>query len=163
MDFSGEDLCTDAYIRAWRTGMSAPPAKAREITAKADKNVRPPDARSQGGKQVRSRFDLRPLLSLLLLLLPLPVDIKRPLFAANLHFTCPFERVPGDGELVLDHELVISSLPLGRESQVGVLQFHVLESLILLVRPVHRPGELVAVFRDRQCGRALPVADCVVE
>src|SRR4029453_1122452 len=43
-----------------------------------------------------------------------------------------------------------------------VLQFHVLELLVLLVRPAHRPDELVPVLLDRQLGRPLLAADLVL-
>src|SRR4029434_8474471 len=57
---------------------------------------------------------------------------------------------------------VIPKHPHGGEGQFSVFQFHVLELRLLLVRPSHRPGELVAVLLDRQRGRPLLVADLVL-
>src|SRR6266851_27620 len=99
---------------------------------------------------------------LLVLLLPLPLDVELPLLAPDLRCAFPFELVPVDRELVLDGELVIHKHPLGGEGQISALQFHVLEFRLLLVRPAHRPGELVPVLLDRQCGRPLHVADLVL-
>src|SRR5436190_364477 len=99
---------------------------------------------------------------LLVLLLPLPLDVELLLLAPELRCTFPFELVPGDRELVIDRDLVTHELPHGGERQITVLQLHILELLILLVRPAHRPGELVPVLLDRQCGRPLHVADLVL-
>src|SRR5206468_9630682 len=52
--------------------------------------------------------------------------------------------------------------PHGGEAQLSVFQFHVLEFRLLLVRPDHRPGEVVPVLRDRQRGRPLLVANLVL-
>src|SRR5438128_5504985 len=98
---------------------------------------------------------------LLVLLLPLPLDVELLLLAPELRCTFPFELVPGDRERVLDGDLVIHKLPHGREGQIPVLRFHVLEFRRLLVRPAHRPGELVPVLLDRQCGHPLLAADLV--
>src|SRR6185436_19687854 len=98
---------------------------------------------------------------LLVLLLPSPLDVERPLLAPTLYCTFPFKLVPGYRELVLDVELVIPKHPHGGEGQFSVFQFHILEFRLLLVRPAHRPGELVPVLRDRERGRPLLVADLV--
>src|SRR5262249_28770802 len=99
---------------------------------------------------------------LLVLLLPLPLDVELPLLAPELRGAFPFELVPVDRELVLDGELVIHELPHGGERQSAVLQLQVLEFLRLLVRPAHRPGELVPVLLDRQGGHPLHAADLVL-
>src|SRR3989441_9879660 len=99
---------------------------------------------------------------LLVLLLPLPLDVELLLLAPELRCTFPFELVPGDRELVLDGELVFHKHPLGGEGQISGFQFHVLEFRLLLVRPAHRPGELVPVLLDRQGGRPLLAADLVL-
>src|SRR6266478_8526107 len=99
---------------------------------------------------------------LLVLLLPLPLDVELLLLAPELRCTFPFELVPGDRELVLNGDLVIHKHPLGGEGQISFLQFHVLEFRLLLVRPAHRPGELVPVLLDRQCGHPLLAADLVL-
>src|SRR2546425_9880218 len=99
---------------------------------------------------------------LLVLLLPLPLDVELLLLAPELRCTFPFELVPGDRELVLDGELVFHKHPLGGEGQISGFQFHVLEFRLLLVRPAHRPGELVPVHLDRQCGRPLLLANLVL-
>src|SRR5438128_8262942 len=99
---------------------------------------------------------------LLVLLLPLPLDVELLLLAIELRCTFPFELVPGDRELVLDGDLVIHKHPHGGEGQISFLQFHVLEFRLLLVRPAHRPGELVPVLLDRQCGDPLLAADLVL-
>src|SRR6266481_8412793 len=105
---------------------------------------------------------MNPAQSLLVLFLPLPLDVERPLLAPTFYRTFPFKLVPGYRELVLDVELVIPNHPHGGEGQFSIFQFHVLELRLLLVRPAHRPGELVAVLRDRQRGRPLLVADLVL-
>src|SRR5438132_3996524 len=99
---------------------------------------------------------------LLVLLLPLPLDVELLLLAAELRCTFPFELVSGDRELVVDGDLVIHEHPHGREGQIAALQFHVLEFRVLLVRPAHRPGELVPVLLDRPCGHPLLAADLVL-
>src|SRR2546422_10798749 len=93
---------------------------------------------------------------------PASLQCRTPAFAPSLHCTFPFELVPGDRELVLDVEFVIPKHPLGGEGQICILQFHVLEIRLLLVRPAHRPGELVPVHLDRQCGRPLLLANLVL-
>src|SRR5262249_5442478 len=98
---------------------------------------------------------------LLVLLLPLALDVELPLLAPDIRRALPFELVPVDHELVLDGDLVIHELPHGGERERTVLQFQILEVRRLLVRPAHRPGELVPVLRDRQGGRPLLVADLV--
>src|SRR3984893_8813369 len=110
----------------------------------------------------RRTTDFKTTQPLLVLLLPLPLDVELLLLAPALRCTCPFELVPGDRELVLDGDLVIHKHPLGGEGQISFLQFHVLEFRLLLVRPAHRPGELVPVLLDRQCGHPLLAADLVL-
>src|SRR5207342_1649923 len=73
---------------------------------------------------------------LLLLLLPLPLNIKLRLLAIALHGSFPFELVPINRELVINVDRVLPNHPLGGERQLRVLQFHVLEFRVLLVRPV---------------------------
>src|SRR5438874_11056391 len=100
--------------------------------------------------------------SLLVLLLPLPLDIKFPLFAPYFRRAFPLELVPVNRQLVLDGDLVIHELPHGGERERTVLQLQILEFRLLLVRPAHRPGEFVPVLLDRQGGRPLLVADLVL-
>src|SRR5262245_27285743 len=104
---------------------------------------------------------LPPLCSLLALLLPLPLDVDLPLLAPDFR-ALPLELVAVDLQLVLDGELVIHELPHGGERQSTVLQFHVLEVRLLLVRPAHRPGKFVPVLLDRQGGRQLQPTDLVL-
>src|SRR5882672_8526190 len=99
---------------------------------------------------------------LLVLLLPLPLNVELLLLAPEVRCTFPFELVPVDRELVLDVDLVIHKHAHGGEGQISFLQLHVLEFRLLLVRPAHRPGELVLVLLDRQCGRPLLAADLVL-
>src|SRR5438552_10019618 len=106
--------------------------------------------------------DFKTAQPLLGLLLPHPLDVELLLLAPELRCTFPFELVPGDRELVLDGDAVIHKHPHGGEGQVLVLQFHVLEIRLLLVRPAHRAGELVPVLLDRQCGHPLLAADLVL-
>src|SRR3984893_5736490 len=110
----------------------------------------------------RRTTDFKTTQPLLVLLLPLPLDVELLLLAPELRCTFPFELVPGDRELVLDGDLVIHKHPLGGEGQNSFLQFHVLEFRLLLVRPAHRPGELVPVLLDRQGGHPLLAADLVL-
>src|ERR1700676_2881883 len=110
----------------------------------------------------RRTTDFKTAQPLLVLLLPLPLDLELLLLAPELRCAFPFELVPVDRELVLDGDLVIHKHPLGGEGQISVLQFHVLEFRLLLVRPAHRPGELVPVLLDRQCGHQLLAADLVL-
>src|SRR5881392_111854 len=105
----------------------------------------------------RPATDFKTAQPLLVLLLPLPLDVELLLLAPELRCTFPFELVPGDRELVLDGDLVLHKHPHGGEGQISVLEFR-----LLLVRPAHRPGELVPVLLDRQCGRPLHVADLVL-
>ena len=99
---------------------------------------------------------------LLVLLLPLPLDVKLLFLATKLRRSFPLELVPVDRQGVVDRDRVPLELPHGRERQLPVLEFHVLEFLILLVRPVHRPDKIVPVLLDRQFGRPLLVADFVL-
>src|SRR5262249_49002991 len=92
----------------------------------------------------------------------LPLDGELLRLAPEIRCAFPFELVPVDHELVLDGDLVIHKHPHSGEGQISVLQFHVLEFRLLLVRPAHRPGELVPVLRDRQGGRTLLAADLVL-
>src|SRR5947207_681619 len=100
---------------------------------------------------------------LLLLLLPLPRDVKLRLLAIALDRAFAFQLVPVDRELVLDRELVIPQRPHGRKSELPILQFHILEFFILLIRPVHRAGQLVPVLRNRQRRHSLLAADLVLQ
>src|SRR5207245_10908450 len=97
--------------------------------------------------------DSRPLFSLLVFLLPLPVDIPFLLLASEFRRAFPLELVPVNRQLVLDGDLVVHKLPFGGERERIVLQLQILEARLLLVRPAHRPGEFVAVLLDRQGGR----------
>src|SRR6476646_7017520 len=99
---------------------------------------------------------------LLVLLLPLPLDVELLLLAPEFRRAFPLELVPVNRQLVLDGDLVVHELPHGGERQRTVLQLQVLDVRLLLVRPAHRPGELVSVLLDRQCGRPLLVADFVL-
>src|SRR6266550_629935 len=110
----------------------------------------------------RPATDFKTAQPLLVLLLPLPLDVELLLLAPELRCTFPFELVSGDRELVLDGDLVIHKHPLGGEGQISGFQFHVLEFRLLLVRPAHRPGKLVPVLLDRQCGHPLLAADVVL-
>src|SRR5436305_2996323 len=85
---------------------------------------------------------------LLVLLLPLPLDVELLLLAPEFRRALPLELVPVDRQLVVDGDLVIHELPHGGERQGTVLQFHVLDRRVLLVRPAHRAGELVSVLLD---------------
>src|SRR5262249_60141854 len=62
----------------------------------------------------------------------------------------------------VEGELAVHALPHGGKRQRAVLQFYVLEFLVLLVRPAHRAGELVPVLLDRQFERPHLVADLVL-
>src|SRR4051812_33643802 len=93
------------------------------------------------------------------LLLPLPLDVELPLLAPDVRRALPLELVPVDLQLVLDGELVIHELPVGGERQFPVLDLHVLELRLLLIRPGHRPGELIPVPLDLQGGLPLLAAD----
>src|SRR5438445_12282592 len=86
---------------------------------------------------------------LLVLLLPLPLDIKFPLLAPYFRRAFPLELVPVNRQLVLDGELVIHELPHGGERQSTVLRLQVLELCLLLVWPAHRPGDFSPVLLDR--------------
>src|SRR5438477_11731578 len=97
----------------------------------------------------------------LVLLLPLPLDIKFPLLAPYFRRAFPLELVPVNRQLVLDGELVIHDLPHGGERQSTVLRLQVLELCLLLVWPAHRPGEFVPVLLDRQGGCPLLPADLI--
>src|SRR5437588_6734898 len=99
---------------------------------------------------------------LLVLLLPLPLDVELLLLAPEIGCTFPFELVPGDRELVIDGDLVLHKHPHGGEGQISGFQLHVLEFRLLLVRPAHRPSELVPVLLDRQGGHPLLAADLVL-
>src|SRR6185437_4479213 len=79
-----------------------------------------------------------------LLLLALSFDIEIPLFAAGLHGAFALQLVPSDRELVVDLELQVHHLRL------------------LLIRPAHGAGNLVAVLLDRHRGRPLLSADVVL-
>src|ERR1051325_885053 len=98
---------------------------------------------------------------LLILLLPLPLEVELPLLVAGHHCAFPFEFVAIDLQLVLHVELVIPQYPLGGECQFPVLQLHILELRVLLIRPVHRPSEVVAVLLDRQGGGSWPPTDFI--
>src|SRR5439155_560350 len=93
--------------------------------------------------------------------LPLPFDVELMLLAPEFCRAFPLELVPIERQLVLDGDLVIHELPHGGKSQSIVLQLQVLEVRLLLVWPAHRPGELVAVLLDRQCGRSILIADLI--
>src|SRR5947208_11352526 len=99
--------------------------------------------------------------SLLVLLLPLPLDIKFPLLAPYFRRAFPLELVPVNRQLVLDGDLVIHELPHGGERQSTVHRLQVLELCLLLVWPAHRPGEFVPVLLDRQGGCPLLAADLI--
>src|SRR5262245_34855842 len=96
------------------------------------------------------------------LLLPLPLDVELIFLAIKLRRSFAFELVPIDRKGVVDRNRVVLELPHGGEGQFPVLEFHVLKFLIFLVRPVHRPGEVVPVLLDRQFRRPLLVADFVL-
>src|SRR5438477_2989841 len=108
------------------------------------------------------RFDSRPLFSLLVLLLPLPLDVELPLLAPEFRRAFPLELVPVNRQFVVYGDLTVHDLPHGGERQRTVLQLEVLELFLFLVRPAHRPGELAPVLLDRQGGRPLHVADRVL-
>src|SRR5262249_33086354 len=62
-------------------------------------------------------FDSRPLFSLLVLLLPLPVDIIFLLLAPEFRRAFPLQLVPVNRQRVLDGDLVLHQLPHGGERQ----------------------------------------------
>src|SRR5436190_17052625 len=98
---------------------------------------------------------------LLVLLLPLSFDVELPLLAPEVRRSLPVKLVPVDRQGVVDGDRVAHELSLGRERQLPVLEFRVLDLLVLLVWPVHRPGELVPLLLDRQGGRSLLPADLI--
>src|SRR6516162_8199982 len=107
-------------------------------------------------------FDSRPLFSLLALLVPLPLDVELLPIAPEFRRAFPLELVPFNRKRQIERELVTHELPHGGERQSTFLQLHVLELLVLLVRPAHRPGAFVAVHLERQGRRQLLAADLVV-
>src|SRR5690242_9333730 len=84
----------------------------------------------------------------LIVLLPLGLDIPFPPLAAEFRRALPLELIPVNRQLVLDVDAVIhpAQLPHGGECQRTVLQLQVLELRLVLVRPAHRPGEVVPVL-----------------
>src|SRR5262245_54900883 len=100
-------------------------------------------------------------LPLLVLLLALPLDVELLLLAAEFRCAFPLEPVLVDLEREIEGILIAHELPHGRERQLPALELDVLESFVLLVRPAHRPGELVPVLRNRQFCRQLSAADLV--
>src|SRR3954462_11894095 len=117
-----------------------------EETTRLRRSIRPPRPSAIG-----TRESPRPLL---ILLLPLRLDVPFPLLAPEFRRALPLELIPVDRQLVLDGEAVIHprQLPLGGERQSAVLQLQVFELCLVLVRPAHRPGEVVPVFLDLQGG-----------
>src|SRR5260370_29694970 len=101
---------------------------------------------------------------LLIVLLPLALDIPFPLLAAEFRRALPLELIPVNRQLVLDGDAVIHprQLPLGGECQRTVLQLHVLELRLVLVRPAHRPGEVLHVLLDLPGGSPLLSAVLVI-
>src|SRR5207302_656262 len=95
----------------------------------------------------------------LLVLLPLNVELLLP--APELRRSLPVKRVPVDRQGVVDGDRVTHELSLGGERQLPVFEFRVLDLLVLLVWPVHRPDEPVPVLVDRQGGRPLLPADLI--
>src|SRR6478672_10280581 len=98
----------------------------------------------------------------LFLLLPLPFDVELLLLAVELRRSFTFDLVAIDCQGVLNGNRTTHHLSLGTERQLAVFELQVLGLFVLLVRPVHRPGELVAVLRDRQCDCPRLVADFVI-
>src|SRR4051794_25825119 len=101
---------------------------------------------------------------LLIVLLPLALDIPFPLLASEFRRALPLELIPVNRQLVLDGDAVIHprQLPHGGECQRTVLQLQVLELRPVLVRPAHRPGEVVPVLLDLQGGCPLLSADFIL-
>src|SRR4051794_19155979 len=101
---------------------------------------------------------------LLLVLLPLGLDIPLPLLASEFRRALPLELIPVDRQLVLDGDAVIPPRqpPLGGERQRTVHQLQVPELSLVLVRPAHRPGEVVPVLLDLQGGCPLLSADLIL-
>src|SRR5271167_198074 len=101
---------------------------------------------------------------LLIVLLPLALNIPFPLLASEFRCALPLELTPVNLQLVLDGDAVIHprQLPLGRECQRTVLKLQVLELRLVLVRPAHRPGELVPVLLDLQGGCPRLSADLIL-
>ena len=86
---------------------------------------------------------------LLVLLLPRPLDVKLLFLAPKLRRSLSLELVPVDRQGVVDGDNVIHELPYRGERQLPVLELHIFQFLILLVRPVHRPVKIVPVLLDR--------------
>ena len=86
---------------------------------------------------------------LLVLLLPRPLDVKLLFLAPKLRRSLSLELVPVDRQGVVDGDNVIHELPHSGERQLPVLELHIFQFLILLVRPVHRPVKIVPVLLDR--------------
>src|SRR6185312_8259407 len=107
---------------------------------------------------------LRTARRLLIILLLLALDIPFPLLASEFRRALPLELIPVNRQLVLDGDAVIHprQLPLGGECQRTVLQLQVPELGLVLVRPAHRPGEVVPVLLDLQGGRPLLSADLIL-
>jgi len=103
-----------------------------------------------------------PIFSLLVVLLPLSVDIPLLLLAAEFRRAFSLEAVAVDRQGVLDGDLEVHDLPHVGKRDSAVLQLQVLEVCFRLIRPAHRPGELVPVFLDRQGARPLLAADFVL-
>src|SRR5262249_54458297 len=101
---------------------------------------------------------------LLLVLLPLALDIPFPLLASEFRGALPLELIAVIRQLVLDGDAVIHppQLPHGGECQRTVLQLQVLEPGLVLVRPAHRPDEVVPVLLDFQGGCPLLSADLIL-
>src|SRR4051794_35890307 len=98
---------------------------------------------------------------LLVLLLALALDVELPRFAPEIRLALPLELVPVDRQGVVDGDLVLHELPHGGERQLPVLEFRVLERLVLLVRPAHGPDEPVPLLLDREGGGSLLIADLI--
>src|SRR5262245_54057686 len=86
----------------------------------------------------------------LIVLLPLALDIPFPLLASEFRRALPLELIPVNRQLVLDGDAVIHprQLPHRGECQRTVLQLQVLELRLVLVRPAHRPGQVVPLPPD---------------
>src|SRR5207253_227579 len=80
------------------------------------------------------------------LLLPLALNVKLLLLAPELRRSLPLKLVPVDRQGVVDGDRVTHELSHGGERQLPVLEFRFLDLLVLLVRPVHRPDELVPLL-----------------
>src|SRR5262249_55310076 len=102
--------------------------------------------------------------ALLFALLPLAIDIPFPLLAAEFGRALSLELIAVNLQRVLDVDALLHArqLPYGGECQCIVLELQVLELLVFLVRPAHRPGEVLPILLDLQSRCPLLFADFIL-